>query len=125
MSDEPSTPRANDRFIARRGQSPVRRRAAEKAVQYACKQYLRLRGAAVWDTSQPMRALITPGLPDLVAFLPRPDGGAELVFIECKAPGGRLSPAQAQFRAAALAAGVRYLVAASAAELAAALDAPA
>lgn len=93
------------------------RSPSEKAVQTACKRYLRLVGAQVWDTSQPFRAAITPGLPDLLVFLPRQG----LVFVECKAPGGRLTPAQRDFRDACQAAGVPYLVVTAAADLAAQL----
>ena len=42
----------------------------------------------------------TPGLCDVLAFLPRDLG---VLFIECKAPRGRLSDAQRAFRARAVA----------------------
>jgi hypothetical protein len=50
----------------------------------------------------------TPGLPDLVAFLPRPPLNA--VFIEQKRGGGRLSPDQEAFRQCCRSAGVAHLV---------------
>jgi len=42
-----------------------------------------------------MGTMQTPGLPDLIAFLPRAMG---VLFVEVKAPGGRLRPEQAEFR---------------------------
>ena len=45
----------------------------------------------------------TPGIPDLMAFMPsRPLVGIAhpiLLFVECKADGGRIRPEQAEFRA--------------------------
>jgi hypothetical protein len=57
----------------------------------------------------------TPGISDLVVFLPRrgrPAGEAteHLVFIEVKSETGELSPAQDAFRAHALAAHVSHVV---------------
>jgi hypothetical protein len=50
----------------------------------------------------------TPGIPDVLAFLPRPPIG--VVFIEQKRSGGRLSPAQEAFRARCAVAGLAHLV---------------
>lgn len=41
----------------------------------------------------------TPGAPDVIGFTPRRAGRRRLLMIECKAAGGRLRPAQAEFRA--------------------------
>lgn len=90
------------------------RRQPEKAVQTAIKTYLRLRGARVYDTSQPRAAMVTAGLADLIVFDPR----CGLVFVEVKAPFGRLTEAQLTFAAACRSARVPYLVSHSAAELA-------
>lgn len=79
----------------------------EKHAQAKIKQLLRLAGGVVFDTSQPFRALITPGVPDLIAFVPR----RGLVFIECKGPLGKQSKAQRGFQAQCEAAGVPYLLA--------------
>jgi hypothetical protein len=53
----------------------------------------------------------TPGLADLLAFLPvRPHMRERQLWIECKARDGRLSPAQVEFRERCLAAGVAHVV---------------
>jgi hypothetical protein len=66
----------------------------------------RRRGADYQGTMQ------TPGIPDLMAFLPtRGEPGRFLfLFIECKRPGGRMSAEQKDFRALCLAAGVEHVV---------------
>ena len=55
----------------------------------------------------------TPGLPDLIAFLPW-DGERDLtrtlLVIECKAKGGRLRPEQAEFMVMCLEAAVHHVV---------------
>lgn len=78
----------------------------EKAVQHQVRRLLEAHGAAIYDTSQPFAAKITPGVPDLIAFLPR----CGLVFVEVKAPGGRATPAQLEFRERCLAAGVHHVL---------------
>ena len=40
----------------------------ETAVQAECRALYRAVGCLIWDTSQRRRALITPGLPDLLVF---------------------------------------------------------
>jgi hypothetical protein len=75
----------------------------EKQVQAGVVKALRMLGAAVWDTSQPHRAKITPGLPDLLVF-----HRGRFIFAEVKRPGGRLTPAQRTFRDECEAAGVAW-----------------
>lgn len=107
---------------AGRGDSRPQRRppvlTKEKQIQTQCRHYLRLKGYGVWDTSQPFRAAITPGLPDLIVFTV-----ATVVFVEVKSERGRLSPAQRTFQAACLAVGLPYLVVRSVGELIEGLDA--
>jgi hypothetical protein len=53
----------------------------------------------------------TPGLPDLVAFLPSTrEHGTRQVWIECKAIGGRLRSEQQNFRTLCECAGVAHIV---------------
>lgn len=103
-----SPPPASGPQVAKRPRT-ARQRArvpTEKETQHAVRRLLASVGARVWDTSQPFRAKITPGLPDLLAFVP----GRGLVFIECKRPGGKQSPAQREFQAECEAAGVPYVL---------------
>lgn len=64
----------------------------ESDVKAGITKALRTCGAQVWDTSQPHRAMITPGVPDLLVFL-----GPRFTFAEVKRPGGALSAGQRQF----------------------------
>jgi hypothetical protein len=89
-----------------KGRASAWRRPSEKQVQAAVKEMLGKIGCRVYDTSQPMRALITPGVPDLIAFHPR----RGLLFIECKAPGGKLSEAQEDFQRLCRQAGIHHIV---------------
>lgn len=91
------------RIRARRAKLPV---PTEKQVQHAVKDLLRKLGCRVYDTSQPMRALITPGVPDLIVFHPL----RGLLFIECKAHGGKQSEAQIDFQRLSEHAGIPYIV---------------
>jgi hypothetical protein len=53
----------------------------------------------------------TPGLPDLVAFLPSTrEQGTRQVWIECKAVGGRLRSEQQDFKTLCESAGVAHIV---------------
>lgn len=73
----------------------------ERAIQTQCVRLLRSIGAAVWVMGttrargdyQGTRQ--TPGIPDVMAHLPHATG---MLFLECKAPGGRLRPEQQLFR---------------------------
>ena len=99
-------------------------RVSEKVVQAQITQLLRSIGGAVYVLGTVRRrgdypgTCQSPGLPDLLAFLPPPSSGPGLpgsalemlVAVEVKAAGGRLRPEQAAFRAHALAAGMTHLV---------------
>ena len=75
----------------------------EKQTQAGITKALRMLGAAVWDTSQPHRAKITPGLPDLLVF-----HRGRFTFAEVKRPGGKLTKPQKVFRDECEAAGVPW-----------------
>jgi len=81
-----------------------RRRQPEKAIQAHIVRLLRHVGCAVYILGTHRRrgdyqgTMQSPGLPDLLAFLPRHLG---VLFVEVKAPGGRLRPEQADFKALA------------------------
>lgn len=81
------------------------RRQPERAIQWRIVGLLRSVGCSVWVLGTTRRSgdypgtMQTAGLPDLIAFLPRAQG---VLFVEAKAPGGRLRPAQADFRACCL-----------------------
>ena len=82
------------------------RRQPEAAEQHAIVQLLCTVGCQVWTLGTHRRrgdyhgTMQSPGLPDLLAFLPRAGG---LLCIEVKAKGGRLRPEQEVFRNACLA----------------------
>ena len=78
----------------------------EKHVQRAVKGLLGQMSIAVYDTSQPFAAKITPGVADLICFCPR----RGLFFVECKRKGGKQSPAQQVFQRHCEDAGVPYLL---------------
>lgn len=84
----------------------------EKVVQRSVKNVLRDLSFKVWDTSQPFRAAITPGLPDLIAI-----GHGRILYIECKSEMGRLTRAQRMFRDAVKENGGEYVVARSGADI--------
>jgi hypothetical protein len=81
-------------------------RQTEKGVQVAVVQLLRAIRSQVYVLGTRRRrgehqgTMQTPGLPDVIAFLPRALG---VVFVEVKAPSGRLRPEQAAFRESCLA----------------------
>ena len=84
------------------------RRQPERAEQAACLKILRLLGAEVYVLGTTRKrgdhpgTVMTPGLPDLYAFLPMGPPPAAVtpwpLWIEVKAPGGRLSLEQRGFR---------------------------
>lgn len=94
------------------------RRQREKAEQAQIVRLLRMLGAEVWvlGTRRPRGdypgTRQTPGLCDLLSFLPSRAGGRSrrLVAIEVKAHGGRLRPAQVRFRQLCQDAGIDHLV---------------
>jgi hypothetical protein len=102
-------------------------RISEKAIQSQIVQLIRSVSGRVWvlGTHRPRGSRCpscgtfvaehqgtcqTPGVSDLIAVLPTHPGASDLVFIEVKAVDGRLSDAQADFRAAMVAAGIAYIV---------------
>jgi hypothetical protein len=94
-------------------------RIPEKVIQQQIVRLLRSLGAAVYvmGTARPRGDYAgtcqTPGIPDLVVFLPSRGTGTNeqrLVYVEVKAAGGTLRPAQADFRAHCLAADVAHVV---------------
>jgi hypothetical protein len=91
-------------------------RVREKTVQAQIVQLLRSVGARVWitGTTRPrgeyQGTCMTPGLPDLIVFVPLKVLPAELLFVEVKAKGGRLRPGQLEFEIACRHAGVEHLV---------------
>ena len=96
-------------------------RVLEKTVQAQILHLLRSVGAKVWVTGVPRRrgdfqgAMRTPGLPDLLAFVPPPKPtdpfiGWTLLCVEVKARGGRLREEQADFASCCLNADVAHIV---------------
>ena len=95
------------------------RQHPERAEQRAIVQLLTHLGAKVWQLGTTRRhgdyqgTMQTPGLADLQAFLPTRGaftGPWRLLVIEVKAPGGRLRPEQAVYRACCVGAGVAHVV---------------
>lgn len=78
----------------------------EKDEQNEVRKLLQAVGAAIYDTSQPFQAAITPGVPDLIAFVPH----RGLVFVEVKAPGGKPTQAQVEFRERCIDAAVNHVL---------------
>lgn len=112
-----------------------RQRIPEKTVQQQIASTLRALGAAVYVIGHPSPndgrmhrgTMQTPGLPDLLAFVPNrrayvaagacqeadmpaPSLGPQPLFIEVKAEGGRLSDVQRDFRTQCEKAGVAHVV---------------
>ena len=54
--------------------------------------------------------MMTPGIPDLYAFPPNALRGHRELWIEVKAPNGRMSPAQIHFEACCLRNGIPHVV---------------
>lgn len=93
-------------------------RIPEKVVQQHIVRLLASVGARVYvlGTRRPrgdyQGTCQTPGIPDLLAFVPVAPGASRthLVFIEAKAQGGRPSPAQRDFQVLCAAAGVAHVL---------------
>lgn len=89
------------------------RRQPERAEQRAIVRLLSLCGCQVWPIGTTRRhgdyhgTMQAPGLPDLLAFLPR---GGGLLCVEVKAEGGRLRHDQVRFRTACLDCEAPFLV---------------
>lgn len=94
---------------------PSKPRQRERSEQAAIVQLLRALGAKVYTLGTTRRrgdhqgTMQTPGLPDVIAFLKHPTSldctrTRQLLFIECKAPGGRMRSEQVEFRGLAIAA---------------------
>lgn len=111
---------AADLLAQSRYGSPRRRRRAptpEGALLLVVRQALALRGVPCWrigvgaflvetPASRRFVRMGDPGLPDLVALIP----GVGALFIECKAPRGKLRREQVAFRNACRQAGVPHVV---------------
>ena len=78
----------------------------ETAVQAECKALYRAVGCLIWDTSQKRRALITPGLPDLLVFHL---GKRAFFFHEIKATAPQ-SAEQRRFEQTCETCGITYLL---------------
>src|SRR5512147_2896733 len=102
MSGKRPTPTEADAraMLAEYRAQPKRKRGRPEAqIQAAIAKLLTVAGFAVYSTSQGYRAApggtrMTPGLPDLYAVHPR---RGLAIWIECKAPGGKLRGAQERF----------------------------
>lgn len=91
--------------------------ARERSVQQQIVMLLRSLGSQVYTLGTTRRAgdyhgtMQTPGLPDVMAFLPaRGERKGRLVMIEVKAPGGRARPDQLAFQDACRATGVAHVL---------------
>src|SRR5690606_34125804 len=91
--------------VMRRG-----RAAPEKRLQQQIRRALEMLGFDVTSTSQPQRAMMTAGIPDLYA---RHQRWRIRLWIEVKTPKGRIRPAQAAWIEAERAAGGHAIVARS------------
>lgn len=94
------------------------RAVPEKTEQSHIVQLLSSVGAKVWVTGVPRRrgdfqgAMRTPGLPDVIAFLPVESGlhTRRLLFVEVKKRGGVLRPEQEVFRSLCIAGDIDHIV---------------
>ena len=89
------------------------RRHPERVIQAHIVRLLRHVGCQTYTLGTTRRrgdhpgTMQTPGLPDILAFLPRSLG---VLFVEAKAPGGKLRDEQRQFREACIACDAPYRV---------------
>ena len=79
----------------------------EKDVQREGMLLLQSLGAFVLRTNQPRQSRVSPGLPDVIALLPRRKG---VLFWEAKGPKGKQSDAQILVQARCAQADVPYVV---------------
>lgn len=85
-------------------QSAKSPRVSEKVEQAHIVQLIRSVGGRAYVLGTRRRStdypgtMQTPGLPDLLTFLPSQGNGRRVLMIECKAAGGRLRPEQQAFR---------------------------
>jgi len=89
----------------------------ERAIQSHIVQLLRSLGGDVWELGTTrstrdfhMGTRQTPGLPDVIAFLPVRPAAKRMLIVEAKAPGGRLRPQQKLFRECCQASSVDHVV---------------
>ncbi len=78
----------------------------EVDVQKQGTELLQSLGAFVLRTNQPRQSRVSPGLPDVIALLPRRKG---VLFWEAKGPKGKQSDAQILVEARCAQAGVGYV----------------
>lgn len=81
-------------------------RPTEKQVQLGVKRLLGSFAIKYYDTSQPFRAAITKGVPDLICICQK----RGLFFVECKREGGIQTPEQKDFQERCEKAGVPYIL---------------
>ena len=86
----------------------------EAAIERDIVQYLSLRGFLVLRTHGPRNRPVEEGIPDLVCVPPM---GGKMLWVEVKAKGGRVSPAQADMHACLTERGQRVIVARSVADV--------
>src|SRR5262245_52077319 len=100
------------------GRADHRRGAPEKRLQANCRTAAALKGFRAWHLSQARASAQSAGLPDDILT-----GGPAILAVEYKAGRNRQTPAQRAFQAAWEAAGGRYVLVYTLADLLEALDA--
>ena len=83
------------------------KRISERVVQASVVKLYKSLRCIVFDTSQPHRALITPGVPDLLIFAPRV---GRFWFHEVKAADGKPTVEQAAFEELCGSCGVGHVI---------------
>jgi len=83
------------------------RRDPESEEQRRVTKLYRTVGGEVWSTSQPFRAALRPGIPDLIVFF---RGRGVMLFHETKSARGKQSLEQRRFQRAATDCGLRYVL---------------
>lgn len=83
-------------------------RILEKEEQWECMKIYRAFGCIVYSTSQSRAAKVSPGIPDLLVFLPR---AHQFWYHEVKRQvGGEQSPAQREFQEYCADCGIAYIL---------------